>query len=128
MNCINLVLKGDAENFEALTYKSMIFLSQHHFSDGLNVATKAEHMYPYNAFIYGILTDANVELGNYPEALKTADKMISIRPDIRSYSRVSYLREIHGDIPGAIEAMKLAVGAGEPGTEGTEWTRVQLGK
>jgi tetratricopeptide (TPR) repeat protein len=54
--------------------------------------------------------------------------MISIRPDIRSYSRISYLREIYGDIPGAIEAMKLAVDAGSPGTESTEWARVQLGK
>jgi len=128
MNCVNLVLKKDADNFEALTYKAMIFLSQHHFADGLNVATRAEQMYPYNAFIYGILTDANIELGNYTAALEKADKMISIRPDIRSYARVSYLREIHGDIPGAIEAMKLAVDAGAPGTEGTEWARVQLGK
>ena len=53
--------------------------------------------------------------------------MISIRPDIRSYSRVSYLREIHGDYPGAIEAMKLAVDAGLPGDEATEWARVHLG-
>jgi tetratricopeptide (TPR) repeat protein len=38
------------------------------------------------------------------------------------------LREIYGDIPGAIEAMKLAVDAGSPGSETTEWARVQLGK
>jgi len=53
--------------------------------------------------------------------------MISIRPDLRSYSRVSYLREIYGDYPGAIQAMKMAVDAGAPGDEATEWTRVQLG-
>ncbi len=45
--------------------------------------------------------DANVELGNYDEAVKLADKMVEIRPDLRSYSRVSYLREIHGDVDGA---------------------------
>ena len=66
--------------------------------------------------------------GNYKAALDDADKMVSIRPDIRSYSRISYLREIYGDIPGAIEAMKLAVDAGSPGSESTEWARVQLGK
>jgi tetratricopeptide (TPR) repeat protein len=54
--------------------------------------------------------------------------MISIRPDLRSYSRISYLREIYGDYPGAIEAMKLAVEAGAPGEESTEWSRVQLGQ
>jgi tetratricopeptide (TPR) repeat protein len=53
--------------------------------------------------------------------------MVSIRPDTRSYSRISYLREIHGDYPGAIEAMKLAIDAGPAGDEATEWTRVQLG-
>jgi tetratricopeptide (TPR) repeat protein len=77
--------------------------------------------------VQGLLVDANVELGNYAAALEAADKMISIRPDIRSYSRIAYLREIHGDIPGAIDAMKLAVEAGAPGDENTEWCRVQMG-
>jgi tetratricopeptide (TPR) repeat protein len=128
MNCVNSVLKKDPNNFEALTYRAMIYLSQHHFAEGLKVASQVEKMYPYSAFVYGILVDANVELGNYRMALDDADKMISIRPDIRSYSRISYLREIYGDIPGAIDAMKLAVDAGSPGTESTEWARVQLGK
>jgi tetratricopeptide (TPR) repeat protein len=128
MNCVNNVLKSDAKNFEALTYKAMIFLSQHHFADGLAIANQVVKTNPYNAFVFGILVDANVELGDYKSAVENAEKMISIRPDIRSYSRISYLREIHGDLAGAIDAMKLAVDAGSPGTEGTEWTRVQLGK
>jgi tetratricopeptide (TPR) repeat protein len=128
LNCVNAVLKKDTNNFEALTFKAMIYLSQHHFAEGLKLATQIQKTYSYNAFVYGILVDANVELGNYKAALDDADKMVSIRPDIRSYSRISYLREIFGDIPGAIEAMKLAVDAGSPGSESTEWTRVQLGK
>jgi len=52
--------------------------------------------------------------------------MVTTRPDIRSYSRVSYLREIMGDPQGAIEVMKLAVSSGYPGYEQTEWTRCQL--
>ncbi|MEO6328653.1 MAG: tetratricopeptide repeat protein, partial [Ginsengibacter sp.] len=75
----------------------------------------------------GLLIDANVEMGDYKKAVEYSDSMISIHPDIRSYSRISYLREIHGDYPGAIEAMKLALEAGMPGDEGTEWVRVQLG-
>ena len=128
LNCVNAVLKKDANNFEALTFKAMIYLSQHHFAEGLKLATQIQTTYSYSAFVYGILMDANVELGNYKAALDDADKMVSIRPDIRSYSRISYLREIYGDIPGAIEAMKLAVDAGSPGSESTEWARVQLGK
>lgn len=125
---VNRVLKNEPENFEALTYKALIYLSQHHFAEGLEVAGKAKAINPYNAFIYGLLVDANVEMGNYTKAVEYSDSMVSIRPDIRSYSRISYLREIYGDYPGAIEAMKLAVGAGMQGEEGTEWARVQLGR
>jgi tetratricopeptide (TPR) repeat protein len=128
LNCVHAVLKKDEKNFEALTYKATIYLSQHHFREGLQLAGQIQQMYPHSAFVYGILVDANVELGNYRAAVENAEKMISIRPDIRSYSRISYLREIHGDIPGAIDAMKMAVDAGSAGTESTEWARVQLGK
>jgi len=128
MNCVNWVLRKDAKNFEALTYRATIYLSQHHFAEALKAATQVQQMYPYSAFVYGTLVDANVELGNYNAAVDDADKMVSIRPDIRSYSRISYLREIYGDLNGAIDAMKLAVDAGSTGTESTEWARVQLGK
>jgi tetratricopeptide (TPR) repeat protein len=128
LKCINAVLEKDAKNFEALTFKATILLSQHRFFDGLEIANQVQKLYPYNAYVYGLLVDGCVESGKYKEAIEAADKMISIRPDNRSYSRIAYLREIHGDIPGAIEAMKMAVGSGAPGDENTEWCRVQLGK
>jgi tetratricopeptide (TPR) repeat protein len=128
LKCVNGVLKQDSLNFEALTYKSLIYLSQHHFADGLALAEKAQKINPFNAFIYGLLVDGNVEMGRYDSAIVNADRMESVRPDIRSYSRVSYLREIYGDYPGAIEAMKMAVNAGGQGDETTEWTRIQLGR
>ncbi len=127
MNQVNKVLEIEPENFQALTFKSMIYLSQHHFAEGLEIANEAQKINTHNPFIYGLLIDGNVEMGNYDEAVKFSDKMVSLRPDIRSYSRISYLREIFGDYPGAIEAMKLAVEAGLPGQDNTEWTRIQLG-
>lgn len=127
MQLVNKILASDTDNFEALCFKSMLYLSEHHFADGLKYAQKAQVLNPYNSFVYGLLTDANVELGDYQAAVEMTDKMVSIRPDLRSYSRVSYLREIYGDYPGAIEAMKLAVSAGYPGDEETEWARIQLG-
>jgi tetratricopeptide (TPR) repeat protein len=128
LKCVNRVLKLDSVNFQALTYKSLIYLSQHHFADGLELAEKAQKMNPFNAFIYGLLVDGNVEMGHYDSALADVDRMESVRPDIRSYARISYLREIYGDYPGAIEAMKMAVNAGGQGDETTEWTRIQLGR
>lgn len=124
---LNSVLKNDTANYEALIGKATVLLSQHHFDEAIPVALSAQKVNPYSAAVYGILTDAFVENGDYEKAITMADKMASLRPDIRSYSRISYLREIHGDYPGAIEAMKLAVSAGYPGMEQTEWCRMQLG-
>lgn len=128
LKCVNKVLKLDTLNGEALTFKSLVYLSQHHFADGLVLAEKAHQISPFNAFIYGLLVDGNVEMGQYDSAVANADRMVSVRPDIRSYSRISYLREIHGDYRGAIDAMKMAVDAGGGGDETTEWCRVQLGR
>ncbi len=113
--------------FQALDYQSVVMLNMHQFKDALAVAKKAVAMYDYHAGIYGALVDANVELGNYSEAVKMCDKMLTIRPDLRSYSRASYLRQINGDNQGAIKAMNMAVEAGYPGMEDTEWARVNLG-
>lgn len=127
LQLLNEVLNKEPENFEALCCKSSVYLSQHHFADALAIAKEAQEVNPDAAFVYGLLTDANVELGYYKDAVEMADKMVSIRPDLKSYSRVSYLREIYGDYKGSIEAMKQAVTAGYPGLEQTEWARVTLG-
>ncbi len=128
MKYINNVLKIDTANFNALVFKSLIYLSQHHFAEGLETANKAKSVNPYNAYVYGLMVDANIELGNYDSAVANSDRMVSIRPDLTSYARISYIREIFGDYPGSLEAMRMAVVAGAPGDENTEWTRVQLGQ
>lgn len=114
--------------FQALSTKAGVQLSQHEFAEALETAKRAIRLNPHNARIYGALVDANVELGNYDVAVASADKMVSIRPDLRSYSRVSYLREIHGDIEGAATAMISAVKAGAPGYESKAWAQLTLGE
>lgn len=114
--------------FRSLSDRASVLLSLHQFGKAKESAEEAIKLNPYNAQVYGALVDANVELGNYKEAVSKADKMVSIRPDLRSYSRISYLRELFGDLPGAIEAMNQAVEAGYPGYEETAWTRLQLGE
>jgi tetratricopeptide (TPR) repeat protein len=126
MKYIQDVLDLDSLDFTGLVFKSLIYMSQHHFADGLDIAHKAQQVNPYNAYVYGLLVDGNVEMGNYDTAVYYADKMVSIRPDLTSYSRVSYLREIFGDYNGAIKAMQMAAEAGGAGDENTEWTRYQL--
>ena len=115
------------DRYRAMLDEASVLMSLHRFQAALDAGLQAVNLNPYDAAIYGVLVDANVELGHYADAVAMADKMVSIRPDMRSYSRISYLREIHGDVDGAIAAMKLAVAAGYPGQEQTEWARYQLG-
>ena len=124
---LNGVLSLDPNNFEATVYKASLRMSQHQFEDAKKLAEAAKSINPNNAYVYGILVDANVELGNYAEAVAVSDKMQQIKPSLESYSRASYLREIYGDNNGAIEAMKLAVIAGLPGSEPQCWSRNILG-
>lgn len=126
LELIDGVLLKKPQHFEAICLKAMVFLSQHRFAEARELAEQARTQNPYNSFVYGLLTDACVELGDYTQAVAMTDQMVNIRPDIRSYSRVSYLREIHGDLPGAVEAIQMAVAAGYPGNEDTEWARMVL--
>src|SRR5207247_3244120 len=75
----------------------------------------------------GVLGDALVELGRYNEALSAFQQMLDTRPDLNAYVRVAYLRELHGDPSGAIDALKLAVEATRPAGETAAWVHWQLG-
>lgn len=124
---LDQVLEIDPNNFEAKVYKASVKMSQHQFAQAKELAEQAKNINPNNAYVYGVLVDANVELGNYNEAIAMSDKMQQLKPSLEAYSRASYLREIYGDYAGAIQAMTMAVQAGAPGLETTEWARVQLG-
>lgn len=113
--------------FEAYNYEAVVLLSMHQFEQAADITDKAMAISARNSGLLGAVVDANVELGNYDKAVKMCDSMIMLKPDIRSYSRVSYIRQIYGDNRGAIEAMQYAVDAGVPGEENTEWARVTLG-
>jgi len=102
-------------------------LARHDFRAGLEWGRQASAVAPARAGAYGVIADAQIELGQYDDAVLTVQRMVDLRPDLASYARVSYLRELHGDVTGAVEAMQQAVQAGAPGVEGTEWARVQLG-
>lgn len=124
---LDKALKLDPNDTEALCMKASVFATLHDFKNAKKLVEKVIAKYPDFAFARGIQTDALVELGYYDEAVKTADKMVSIRPDIRSYSRVSYLREIYGNPESAADAMKMAAEAAVPGQEERAWALYNLG-
>jgi tetratricopeptide (TPR) repeat protein len=103
-------------------------LARHQFRKALALGRRAHALAPFSATPYGIVGDALIELGRYRQAFAAFDRMVSLKPGVAAYSRISYARELLGDTSGAIEALELAVAAARPQPEPTAWTRVQLGK
>jgi tetratricopeptide (TPR) repeat protein len=103
-------------------------LSRHRFRAALALGEQAHSLNPYSAQPLGVIGDAQVELGRYSEAFASFDRMNGLRPNLSSYARVSYGRELIGHTKAAIRAMKLAVDAATGAAEPTAWTHVQLGK
>src|SRR5712691_6690738 len=103
-------------------------LSRHRFRDALALGRRARALSPWTARNYGIIGDALVELGRYGEAFASFDKMASLKPSLASYARISYARELIGDVKGAVGAMRLAVDAAGGQAEALAWAHLQLGK
>ena len=116
------------ENYDALRLQATLQLSEHRFAGALKLGQQMQKLRPEDHFVYGVLTDAQVELGDYTAAVKAADRMVELRPDATSYARISYLRSLYGHTEPALEAMRLAVRSANPRVpEGQAWYRVQLG-
>jgi tetratricopeptide (TPR) repeat protein len=115
---------GDAG---ALTQLSALELSRHDFRAGLADARRARAAAPMVDQPFGTLVDALVELGRYDQAGQTLQEMVDRKPNLAAYARVSYFRELHGDLPGAISAMRAAVSAGGAVPEQDAYVRSLLG-
>ena len=127
-DAITRSLAVEPDNYDGLKLRAKLQLTNHRFAEALETARRAQTFRDDDHDVWGQITDALVELGDYPGAVKAAQKMVDLRPDSSSYARVSYLRELHGDTQGAIQAMIAAVKAANPNDpEGVAWYHVQLG-
>jgi tetratricopeptide (TPR) repeat protein len=102
-------------------------LSRHRFRSALVLGRRARAISPTTARNYGVVGDALVELGRYHAAFRTFDTMAAMQPGLSSYARVAHARQLLGDVPGAIAAMRLAADAAQGQGEAEAWTHVQLG-
>jgi tetratricopeptide (TPR) repeat protein len=118
----------DAKDYLAVGGLGSLALSRHRFHDALALGEQARALNLYSARTFGVIGDALVELGRYPEAFRAFDTMNRLRPSLSSYARVSYGRELIGHTAAAIRAMKLAVDSATGAAEPAAWTHVQLGK
>jgi tetratricopeptide (TPR) repeat protein len=115
-------------HYEAQRMLGTVLLSQHRFRDAIREAEKARAMDGRDAWNYGVLGDAHLEVGSYDDAFAAFDRMNQLRPGPTSYARVAYALELKGDLEGALAAMKMAAdGTSAHDAEGQAWHYAQLG-
>ncbi len=103
------------DNFDGKRIQVWLLLGNHEFAAALVEAKQLNQKMPDDVMVYGFLTDANVELGNYKDAENAAQWMLNLRPANQpAVTRAAYLRELFGDIDGALELMKMAFDSNPP--------------
>jgi tetratricopeptide (TPR) repeat protein len=116
------------DNFEGQKIRAWLMLGRHEFGPALDLAKKLNAQVPDDPMVYGLLTDAHTELGNYEEAEKAAQWMLDLgSSSIPGLTRAAYLRELFGDVEGAFELMSSAYRRLDPvESEERAWVLTQL--
>ena len=116
-------------NFDGERIHVWLLLGKHEFAAAREEARKLNQKMPDDVMVYGFLTDANIELGNYKEAEDSAQLMLDLRPgNLPGLTRAAYLRELFGDLDGSVELMNMAYQSTPPGeAEDRAWILSQIG-
>src|SRR5438552_4831729 len=116
-------------NFDGERIAVWLLLGKHEFGAALEKAKELRKNMPDDVMLYGFLTDANAELGNYDDAEKTAQWMLDLRPgNLPGMTRAAYLRELFGDLAGSLELMNMAYQSTPPHeVEDRAWILSQIG-
>jgi len=115
-------------NFDGERIQVWLLLGKHEFAAAREAALKLSKRMPDDVMVHGFLADANAELGNYDEAEKAAQLMLDLRPgNLPGITRAAYLREIFGDVDGALELMNMALQSTAPSeVEDAAWILTQM--
>ena len=116
-------------NFDGERIHVWLLLGKHEFAAAREEALQLNKKMPDDVMVYGFLTDANIELGNYKEAEDAAQLMLDLRPgNLPGLTRAAYLRELFGDLDGSVELMNMAYQSTPPSeTEDRAWILSQIG-
>jgi tetratricopeptide (TPR) repeat protein len=106
-------------NFDTEKIQVSILLGEHEYPAALEAAKALNKRVPDDVMVYGLLTDANAELGNYGDAEISAQWMLNLRPgNLPALTHAAHLRELFGDGEGAYELMELAYQSTPPTESG----------
>ena len=96
------------EDHGTLVGLASLAAARHDFAEALRYGERARELNPDDGAVYGVIGDALLELGRYDAAFDAFQTMVDTEPGLASYARVSYARELTGDVDGAIAAMRTA--------------------
>jgi tetratricopeptide (TPR) repeat protein len=116
------------DNLDGQRIRVWLLLGKHEFAAALEAAKTLNKKMPDDVMLYGFLTDANVELGNYKDAETAAQWMLDLRAgNMPGITRAAYLRELFGDIDGSLELMNMAYRSTPPSeVEDGAWIVTQM--
>ena len=120
--------KIDPHDGDVPAIRASVAMGRHDFQNGKVYITQAIALNQNVAAYYGLNGDADIELGAYQDAVDSFQKMVDLRPDFSSWSRIAYIRELYGDIPGAKVALNEAISSGSNYPENIAWAYVERGK
>lgn len=127
-DAVDRALRIDRDDATALQLQAHLFMQDHRFREARDAAQRIIDRHPNSSATYGVLGDAEMEVGHYAAAERAYQRMNDMRPNLASYARASWMRWLLGDIEGAIEVGQRAIGAGSPRSpEEVAWTTAQLG-
>lgn len=118
----------DKNDFQLQKTRILLLLKQEDYVQAENQATQLNRNTPDDVVIYGYLTEANIALGNYPEAEKSAQWMLNMLPNnVPGLLLGAKLRVLYGDADGALDFLNLAYSETPPTeTEEQAWIANQI--
>lgn len=103
-------LSIDADgNYLALAGLSALASGRHDFTSAAQFASDGLAINPYSSLLFGALSDAQIQLGDYDAGYRSVQQMIDLSPDTSSLARASYAWELRGDVDQARALMQRAL-------------------
>ena len=114
-------------NATALIGLGALANARHDFAAARDLAQRALRIDAYSADAYGVLADAQTQLGNAAAATSAAQRMLDLRPGLAAYARASYDLEQHGRLAESESLMRRALSAAVDPAD-IAFCRYQLGE
>ncbi len=105
----------------ALGLRALVMTNEHRFAEARALAEAVLAKDPDDVMALAVLSDAALELGDFDAAVRAAQRMVDVKPNLPSYSRASYLRWLMGDAAGAKAFIRSAIDSGRDSRDVEPW-------